>query len=547
MVKFEDLIESKSKDVDLIIQEVALVKQLIKERSHPLSLLRELISNSGAKEVGATEIRIRYTLDEEGHVFEIIDNGCGMDYTGQRILPGRLDKFLGLGLSTIVGLKSDEFSWKGLGSKLAYQSRGIEIDTWCGSGDAIRVEVNEPWSTIERNLIPKPKIFMYKAEEGRKTGTSIKVFGHPPHRVGEPFTAEEIKKFLLHRTFIGFTRERENRPKVFLSVLGQTEVIEFGFPELKFGDKRKDRGTVFVSERKTVTKSGTNRSVSVYIKGFYTWNDKDYGLDKNQMNTGLILSAKGIPYFDLNMEAYGSRNLRTARPGSNKCCLIAESDQLQEEMNISRSGLVDSENTELFRKAVSEIFEKIESSQEYLKFRRFQEEAKIITDAESLDSKKQSLESENQRWVIYQSSESEKPIVLLREPENENDVLCLLWKLEALGALPFKKFQTLGHVGSGPGLIVHFQEDAQSSPETYTYIEIEKRFYNYKIQGHILSQNPRVICWEIGKTPKIPTNKTDKKYKHTAVKDGFQIHIFSIRLIDGIKVVQKKELSKYGL
>ena len=163
MAKLGDFIESKGKDVDLIIQEVSLMKQLIKERAHPLSLLRELISNSGAKEVGATEIRIKYTVDEEGHIFEVIDNGCGMNYTGQKTIPERLDKFLGLGLSTIVGIKADEFSWKGLGSKLAYQSRKIEINTWCGSGDAIRVEVNEPWSSIERTLIPKPKIFTYRA------------------------------------------------------------------------------------------------------------------------------------------------------------------------------------------------------------------------------------------------------------------------------------------------------------------------------------------------------------------------------------------------
>jgi anti-sigma regulatory factor (Ser/Thr protein kinase) len=182
MANFGDIIESKGRDIDLIIQEVGLMKQLIKERSHPLSLLRELISNSGAKEVGATEVKIKYTIDEEGHIFEVTDNGCGMDYTGQKMIPGRLDKFLGLGLSTIVGIKSDEFSWKGLGSKLAYQSRRIEIDTWCGRDESIKVEINEPWSSIERNLIPKPKIFMYKPEEGRKTGTSIKVFGHPPHR-----------------------------------------------------------------------------------------------------------------------------------------------------------------------------------------------------------------------------------------------------------------------------------------------------------------------------------------------------------------------------
>lgn len=546
MAKLGDFfIESKGKDVDIIIQEVSLMKQLIKERSHSLSLLRELISNSGSVEVGATEIRIKYTVDEEGHIFEVIDNGCGMDYTNQKTIPGRLDKFLGLGLSAIVGIKSDEFSWKGLGSKLAYQSRRIEIDTWCGSGDAIKVEINEPWSSIEGNLIPRPKIFMYKPEEGRKTGTSIKVFGHPPYRKEQPFSIEEIKKFLLHRTFIGFTQERKNRPNIFLSVLGQTENIGFGFPELKFKEGKK--GTVFVNEHKTVTKAGTNRSVTVYMNGFYTWDEKDYGLDKNQMNTGLILSVKGIPYFELDMVEYGSRNLNYARPGVNKCCFIVECNQIQDEMNISRSGLVDSENTDLFKKAVREIFEKIESSPEYLKFRRIQEERKTEAGAESLEDKKQKLEAENQKWVIYQLSESEKPIILSREPENENDVLCILWKLEALDALPFKKFQTLGHAGSGPDLIVHFQEDAQSNPERYTSIEIENKFYNYKAHGHKPSQYPRVICWEIGKTPKIPIDKTDKKYKNTAIKEDFQIHIFSIRLMDKIKVIPKKEFNKYEL
>jgi hypothetical protein len=309
--------------------------------------------------------------------------------------------------------------------------------------------------------------------------------------------------------------------------LGQTEIIDFGFPELRF--KESEAATVFVNEQNIGTKSGTNESVVVHMK------------------TGLMLSVKGIPYFDLDMGECGSRNLRTARPGVDKCCFIVECDQIQEEMNISRSGLVDSERTDLFKKAVSEIFEKIESSQEYLKFRRVPEERKTIAGAGALESKKQNLESENQKWVTYQPSASEKPVILLREPENENDVLCILWKLEALGALPFKKFQTLGHAGSGPDLIVHFQEDAQSNPERYTSIEIETRFYNYKAHGHKPSQYPRVICWDIGSTPKISISKTDKKYKHAAVRESFQVHIYSIRLMDGIKVVSKKELSKYGL
>ena len=546
MADLSDMIRSKGKDVEPIINELGLMKQLIEERAHPLDLLRELISNSGAREVGATEIKVKYTVDEEGHIFEVVDNGCGMDFTDNKQIPGRLDKFFGLGLSAIIGIKADEFSWKGLGSKLAYQSKRIEIDTYCGSGDAIKVEINEPWSSIERKLIPKPKIFMYKPDEGRKTGTTIKVFGHPPYRREQPFTVDEIKKFLQHRTFLGFTRDREHPPKVSLTVLGKTETIDFGFPELKFTKTKAKEGSVNVDEHEEATIAGTNKSLIVRMEGFYTWDAEDYGLDKNQLNTGLILSVKGIPYFNLDMEDYGSRNLRTARPGENKCCLIVECDQIQEKMNISRSGLVDSPEVDVLKGAISKIFEKIESSDQYLKFRRIQETRKATAGAESLETKKRDLESESQKWVVYQKSDSDKPRVLLREPQNEYDVLSILWKMEALDALPFKKFETLGHAGTGPDLIVHFTEDEQSNPDRYASIEIEDKFYNYTLHGHKPSQYPRIICWELGKTTKIPTNKTDKKYKFTAVKEELQIHIFCLRLMDGIKVVTKKELKKLG-
>jgi hypothetical protein len=546
MQNLGDFMPSQGKDVNLLIQEVALMKLLVKERFHPLDLLRELISNSGAREVETKVIRIKYTVDEEGHIFEVIDDGCGMDFTGNKEDPGRLDKFLGLGLSTIVGIRSDEFSWKGLGSKLAYQSQKIVIDTWCGRGDAIRVEINDPWGSINRGTIPKPKKFTYEPEADRIRGTSIKVFGHPPHKKEKPFTLEEIKKFLLHRTFIGFTRNREIEPKISLSVLGHTEEINFGFPELKV--KGSD-GTRLVNEHNTAKINGTNKSITVHMKGFYTWDDKDCGLDKNQLNTGLVLSVKGIPYFNLDMEEYGSRNLKLGRPGVDKCCLIVECDQIQEEMNISRSRLVDSETTDLFKKAVREIFEKIESSQEYLKFRRIQEDRRTVVSAEALGIKKQELESEEQSCVVYQKSESEKPIYLSREPECESDVLCILWKLEVLNALPFKTFMTLGYVGSGkkggPDLLVHFQEDEQSDQERYTPIEVENKFYNYIPHGHKPAQFPKVICWELGKTTKIPINKTDKRYKFTAVKDGVQIHIFSLRLMENLKIVSKRDLGKY--
>lgn len=228
---FGDSISGKSKEVALIINEVSIFKQLIKERKEPLDLVRELLSNAGAKEVGASKIEISYTKDKEGHIFEIVDDGCGMNYTGNINMLGRLDRFLGLGISGITGKESDEFSWKGLGSKLAYQSRRVEIETCPGGNHPLmEVKINEPWKTINDNNIPKPRITQHPADQ---KGTKIRVIGHPPHRLENPFTFQEIKTFLLHRTFSGFTHEREKEPQIILSVLGKIEELEFGFPEFR--------------------------------------------------------------------------------------------------------------------------------------------------------------------------------------------------------------------------------------------------------------------------------------------------------------------------
>jgi len=90
-----DMLASKAKEVDPFVSEISIFKQLIKERVHLLDLVRELLSNSGAREVNSKKIEIAYTKDKEGHIFEISDDGCGMNYTGNNAIPGRIDRFLG--------------------------------------------------------------------------------------------------------------------------------------------------------------------------------------------------------------------------------------------------------------------------------------------------------------------------------------------------------------------------------------------------------------------------------------------------------------------
>ncbi len=163
MTKLGDFFESAGQEVDPLISEISVMKQLIKERIKPLDLLRELLSNAGAKEVGATEIRINYYVNQHGHVFEVADDGCGMDYTGQKTAPGRLDRFLALGLSATIGQKSDEFSWKGLGSKLAYQSQRVEIETYrANAPEVVKAEINDlsprRGSTSSRQILDRTQV-----------------------------------------------------------------------------------------------------------------------------------------------------------------------------------------------------------------------------------------------------------------------------------------------------------------------------------------------------------------------------------------------------
>ena len=146
--QFEEAFEkARSKEVDLYFQEISLMRQIIRERVNPLDLLRELISNAAAREVQATNIWIRcYPHPEDIYVFEVEDDGIGMDYSDnpQAGHFARLNRFLSLGISTIVGEKSDEFAWKGLGSKMAFHSSRLEVITYTGEAPVRKVRLMLP-------------------------------------------------------------------------------------------------------------------------------------------------------------------------------------------------------------------------------------------------------------------------------------------------------------------------------------------------------------------------------------------------------------------
>jgi len=539
---FEEAFEkAQGKDVDLYFQEVSIMRQLITEISQPLDVLRELISNSAAKEVKAKNIWIRcYPHPEDVYVFEVEDDGIGMDYSENPISGhfARLNKFLSLGLSAVVGEPSDEFGWKGLGSKLAFYSRGLEIKTFTGNGPVREVKVNVPWETLSVGKKPKPKIYESDPGPNDKPGTKIVVRGHPPG-VHKEYTFTQVRDYLLHRTFVGFTRSRENTPKIHLSVGNNKETLDVGFPVVKrLSIEQPGPATriVNLSEKAGNYVSGKNIQFDVVLKGLYSVEASNFGLAEQSGNTGLILSVLGIPYFDLGPENYteGRRGLGL-NPSAKNCCLIVECDQIQEWMNISRSQLKYGAEKEIFDRAVKKALRRVADSEDYAGFVAYTKREKEIRSAETLDERKQKLERPEQRWV-YWTDPAGKRRRIHREPENEHDTLAVLWKLEALGALPFHQFESLEHGGSGADIIAHFRENRESNPERFVTIEAESIFRNYKIHGHNPSQMPIVICWDISKSRQVKLKDTNVSWKFVAEVGDIGVRVFTLAKMPGVRV-----------
>lgn len=525
------------RDVKLYLQDVSLMRQLVTEINHPLDLLRELISNSAAKQVKAKNIWIRcYPHSDDIYVFEVEDDGIGMNYTGYF---GRLDKFLSFGFTSVIGEENDEFGWKGLGSKLSFYSRGLEVRTYTGEGPVREVKVNAPWETIAGGKKPKPKIYESAPGPNDKPGTKIVVRGHPPG-IRNEYTFTQIKNHLLHRTFVGFTRDRENPPKIHLTVNKEKETLDIGFPLLKKLSGEPGPATRFVniSDKTSGQVAGKNIQLDVTLKGLYSVEASNLGLAQQSGNTGLILSVLGIPYFDLGLENYtGGRRGLGLNPSSKNCCLIVECDQIQEWMNINRSQIKYGIEKEIFDSAVKKLLRRVVESEDYKEFVAYTKRKKEIRGVETLDERKQNLERPEQKWVYWTDSAG-KHHRIHREPKNEHDTLAVLWKLEALGALPFHQFESLEHGGRGADIIAHFCENSESNPERLVTINAESSFKNYKTQRYNPSQIPIVVCWDISKSRQVKLKDTNASWKFIADVGDIGVRVFTLSKMPGVMVSQ---------
>lgn len=503
----------------------AIFRQLI-EAVKPLTMVREHLSNIMAKEVGAKNISITHYYDPTfGYSFIFEDDGCGMNCTSSIETPGRLDRFIHFGYSGISGFRVDEFSWKGLGSKLSYNCRKLEIQTWTGEGSGYKVEVHEPRRKFMKvpPEVPKPLLYKMPPDAFTKPGTTIKVLGYD---MGQSYTFDRLKNYLLHRTVVGYTKSREF-PNVTLTVLGDKETIRPGFPFIK-RENEEDWRTVEITPPIEVTENAADGTlVTVTLKGGFTLDTGKFHLSPRRYNTGAILSVKGIPYFPLDFNEYrGNFQLM-----SKFCSMVAECDQMEKSLSIDRNWYIENEISHAFEKALSKCFRKLIELDDYKRLIHNMEEEEKKRKGKSLELRKQALMAPDQKYVFVEGVEG----CIHREPDNEHDTLAVLWKLEGMNKIPLNLFKTYEHTAiSGIDIIGELQEKEGYEVQKFVSIEVEFAFHRFMLHRHSPAQTRHIICWEVADPEAL--SKTELPFKYRKVIDDKVVEVYEIRRFPGIRV-----------
>ena len=516
----------------------SIIKQIIKDRKHPLDMVREAISNMGDQDVGAKNCDIEYYKDPTyGSSFIFRDDGCGMRYSGDENNPEGLDKFIHFGFSKTSGFKSGKLGEKGLGAKLILDSKKVEIRTWTGinTDKVYYVEINDPRSKVFKTPTEPPKVYITPRDPDTsdKKGTEIKVYGYSnPER---EYSKKEIEEYLYYRTLVGYTKEDKDKlPKFVLNYMGKREELEPGFPYITklYDDEGNQKWDTIITDPtiQVIQNIKSDTEVKVILKGGLTIEPGQFNL--NDRTGGLFLSVYGIPYFDIDFNKYKGEFQQYKR----FCRFVVECDVLgdKEKLNINRGNFdEEDEIVKFFKLATKKAFNLLANRPEYIDFlkkysKREEKEKSLV-----LNERKMKLNESSQKYVYYKGK------FLHRLPNNEHDTLALFWKLEGMGVLPFE-FHSLEHTNqSGVDVIANYQEEEISEKKLFVAVEFEPYFERYVEQDHNPHQTSLIVCWEIKNPDKL---EKLKDYKYRVTIQGVSIDILEIKSFPGIEI--KKGLQK---
>ncbi len=449
--------DTDSFDHEISANLVGVLAEILSNVTDGREVIRELLSNAFAREVGATDIVISVYESDLGLAIAVQDNGIGMDYTGQRDRPGRLDRFLDIAYSAQAGFSADEFSYKGLGAKLLHNSRKAVIETSTGLAPYYRVEIHDPKSAIEiEKKVRKPSIL--RINEKRERGTRIEVLGYGGwNQVPEDFEGDELDHYLRYFTAAGFTRPREI-PKIHLRVKGNMREVATGFPYIKPPAKGSKRSFV-LGEPLRLSREG----VSIEVRGGATVDTGDNDLVEG--TGGTMVAWRGIPYFWLD----GRHFEKVLGTQAEFLRFVVDSDDIQ--LNTSRTELdYGHRSTDTFLDLVNEAAAQIKVMPGFKDFDTVWHQDSDEKAAKMMGKAKEDLRKSQMVFL--------DDTLIHAEPKNEMDTAAILWKLEGAGALPFQFFRTLRYAGSPKGidLLIDIQESPESERFNPVYCEVEFRF-----------------------------------------------------------------------
>lgn len=524
---------SKKHDIKIGI---GIIKQVIQNRGHPLDIIREALSNACSIEVKATKVTVNIFYEPPyGWSISFEDDGVGMDYTGEEgpSKKGRLDKFLDLSYSGVMGLGADEFSYKGLGAKLMYLCKKLEIETKTENGKSYKVIVDNPYEKLIKKEPEKPEPQIYEdAPVNFSHGTVIRVLGYDNGiKYDEYENHDKLMDFLYFRTIIGCTiPERIKKlPKLYLNTpRNQNNELEVGYKWIKKEGDHVEGQKIGIIEPPIVITQGGNK-VTIVLKGGYALKTGEFDIAGFGIAKGGIQYVwKGIPYFHLDFNEY--RAATKLDVYSKFTRFIVECEDV--DTNIARSEINrDGVYYPLFEKALIEAFRKIKDTSDYKEWTKYVKDLRKKELAASLNERVEYLQKPEQKWVYYKGEK------LHKVPDNEQDTRALLWKLEGKKALPFHYFKTLEHTAQkGIDIIGEFQEEEVSAKELFRAIEVENMLEDYDDHEHVPEQTALIIAWD--SKDKDNLTPTKKSYKFIWDYNGHNLIVYLIKYFPEIEIKQ---------
>ncbi len=533
------------------VHDLSAFKQIMESRSHPLDMLREALSNMMAPEVMATEIKIQhYGHPEHNASFILKDDGIGMTYTGDPDNPGRLDRFIGLAFSRAAGLTADYWGWKGLGSKLMLNCNKLVMETWTGytHDKYIIINIINPRNSLLSEPPVAPDYYLTKRDSitSDAKGAKIDVLGYDGGN--KMYTIDEIERYLYWNTAVGITKYLNHKPRIFLKVNSEETELPIGYkfitPQFQDDGTRDWRTVVIespISKSARIVIDGKERHIEVVLKGGFTLDTGRFGLSPHRYNTGLRLSVKGIPYFQFPFYQYKGNKFKQYK---DLCSFVVECDEIESKLNLDRSNISnqmgDDPVVKAFRKLTSNCFDEFTDTKEYKEFERNKRKEDERNKATAVRKRQSALSKPDQEYACIEIDGEVK--VIHRVPDNsEMHTLCVFWKLEALGKLPFENFITWEHTKKdGIDVIASFQIDDESSLENFVPVEFEATFENFINHGHNPKQTKCIVCWEISNKAGL---RKINDYLYYYDIDGRSIPVYEIISFPDIRICKYSEVS----